>query len=385
MDKLSEANQSQFIQMLRGISVFLVAYYHYTDRLPWREMHLKDLPDLPFYSGKIGVYIFFLLSAYLIAKSIEACHNLGEFYAKRISRIWPLFVCASIVIYLFLQVMPPPVIASGPKQFYEQSVTLTDLFGTIFLLEDFGFNWVDGVFWSILVELKFYLLAGLAACLFKKSYIKVFATVAAALAMLDWAIAISPLAPHAGIVTRALHGLLISQYLPFFALGMLVYKKDYGPLFIANLMLAAAQLVTAIASNPDLDGAATVRFIVVVSALVLTDFTLLRGRVLTFLGDYSYALYLFHQMIGLTLIVRLTPALGFEGAMLVAAGVVLAISYTASKAVEWRFRRPTAAVLLKIFSMLRLDRVSLPTQSASQRPTSLGDTPPQTGILTSRL
>jgi peptidoglycan/LPS O-acetylase OafA/YrhL len=363
-----DSERDRFIEILRGLSIFLVVYWHYVDRVPYAVLNAPSGPLLPFYSGKIGVYIFFAISGYLIAQSMEHSKSLADFYAKRISRIWPLFVVASVVIFAFLQVFSPPVVPSGPKQFYEDPVGWRDLFGSVLFLQDLGFNWVDGVFWSILVELKFYVTIGIFASVLKKNYVHTFAVYAAALSILDFGLMLFGHGPGMGVANKVLHGLLISQYLTFFSLGVSLYARQLNGLFVANLILAVAQLLHATGTNPTFELEGTLRFLVVFSAFLVVDFALLKSRVMLFFGKYSYAIYLFHQMIGLTIISLFARRLGYEGAMAVAIAVVLTVSVTTSWMFEWRFRRPVARALLAVMNLLRLTRVDVSSRPPAETP-----------------
>ena len=353
-------DKDRFIEILRGVSIFLVLYYHYTDRIPYQVLNAPFPPVLPFYCGKIGVFIFFAISGLLIAKSLDGSRTLADFYAKRISRIWPLFLLASLVIFAFLKLFSPPVVLTGPKQFYESSVGLIDLLGQSFFLNGLGFKWIDGVFWSILVELKFYAIIGGFALVFKRRYAMVFGIAALVLACLD--IVASMIGGGAGAgVSRVMHGLLITQYLPIFAIGVMMHARAFGAVFVGNVALACVQAVSAVSGDEGFSVNLLLIFGAAFALFVAGDAWLLRSRIFLFLGKYSYAIYLFHQMIGLTLISMMASSLGYELSMVIATVAVVAISVVCSIAVEWRYRRALTALLIRLFSILRLDRARLMT------------------------
>jgi peptidoglycan/LPS O-acetylase OafA/YrhL len=120
-------------------------------------------------NGNYGVYLFFVVSGFLITNAIH--NNPGglknpsavRFYVQRIGRIWPLFfVClgAGIIIYLF---MP-----SG-SDLYNDYFPIGGDFGFWFCIPTFMFNWFMTfstafysnhwlLLWSLSVEEQFYFL-----------------------------------------------------------------------------------------------------------------------------------------------------------------------------------------------------------------------------------
>lgn len=350
--------KDNFIQVWRGIAALLVIYFHLSSRVPPSSLGMSEGPSLIFYSGKIGVLIFFIISGYLIVQSLQFSKNLASFYAKRISRIWPLFVLASVLIFLFLQLIDPPVVLTGPKKFYTHDPSVVDLAGSLFFLEDLGFHWVDGVFWSILVELKFYMWIGLLAAISQKDFIRHFALAALLMSGLEMLISFSHI-PELRPAQLALNGVFIAQYLPFFAIGaLLVGKRDRG-LLAAVIVLALARAGFETFGDPNFDALRTGQFLVVLAIVVAGDAMLLRSRIFLTLGDYSYSWYLFHQMIGLSLIKAFSSAMGYDEALVAVLCITFAIAVAASWAAEWRFRDQVYRALLALFTQIGLKRLSL--------------------------
>ena len=354
----SGGGRDAFIEVWRGIAVLIVVYYHYVGRIPTASFGDVGSPWLPFYSGKLGVLAFFVISGFLITKSLGYSKNLADFYAKRLSRIWPLFIAASVFVFIGLQFVSPPVVLEGGKPFYTGERTAVDLIGTIFFLEDLGFEWIDGVYWSILVELKFYFFIGLMAAIWPASFDARFAAAAALLGLAELSCELF-LPERYLMAKRLLNGLLVAQYLPFFAVGVLLFTRRAGRLLTLNMILVLAFMGTKIASDPDFELTGTLRFLVALIALLAFDIAFLRERIFLFLGRYSYSLYLFHQMIGLAIINMLAARIGFNAAVIAAFAIVLVISVTMSELFEWRWRARTQARLARLFSLLRLDRLRL--------------------------
>ena len=75
--KLQKKNRRLDLEFLRGFAVIIVFLFHYNKQI------------FPYYY--VGVDLFFLVSGYVIIKSIlsKKTFNIFEFYLKRIKRIYP--------------------------------------------------------------------------------------------------------------------------------------------------------------------------------------------------------------------------------------------------------------------------------------------------------
>lgn len=350
--------KDSFIQVWRGIAAFLVIYYHFTDRVTAAALNSPVPPTVQFYTGKLGVMVFFVISGYLITLSLAGSTNLAAFLAKRVSRIWPLFILASLTIFAAMHFLTPPQVLTGPKPFHEGATSIVDLIGNLFFLADLGFRWVDGVFWSILVELKFYLWIGLLAVLAPKRFVAIFATAAFALGTAEMLIRINDV-EGLQAVGRLLNGVFIAQHAPFFAIGALMLTDRNRPLLTLNLLLACCEVAYKVSENPDFSVYGTIQFVLLLGAVVAVDAVLFRQKLMLLIGDYSYSWYLFHQLIGLSLIRLWSPQIGIDMAVVGALAVTFALCWLGSQIAEWRFRRPFYTVLMRVFSALRLDRAKI--------------------------
>lgn len=145
---------------IRSIAVFAVIIYH----ADFTVFGVKLLPG-----GYIGVDIFFVLSGYLISRSLlkelfeAGSISLTKFYARRIRRILPmlLVVIAAFMPFAYFLMLPNELF-----QFAESSMT------AIFFLSNFYFSNITTVYgaessllkpmlhtWSLGVEEQFYICA----------------------------------------------------------------------------------------------------------------------------------------------------------------------------------------------------------------------------------
>ncbi len=141
--------------MLRGIVALLVCLYHLTEGF-FPDGHLLRFI---FSRGYLGVEIFFVISGFVIPytmfKSQYQYKDAGTFMLRRLARIEPPYWCSIALIFLTEYI-------STFFRFYKDKVidfSWKDLFYHIFHLNDFLEKpWLRGIYWSLAIEVQFYLL-----------------------------------------------------------------------------------------------------------------------------------------------------------------------------------------------------------------------------------
>ncbi|UCH49821.1 MAG: acyltransferase [Betaproteobacteria bacterium] len=130
---------------IRGIAVLLVFLSHTSGR------NQAAFPSLNFAGiGHIGVYLFFVLSGFLLALGLFRVginrDTLRAFYVRRIFRIIPLYAVVLVAVF-------SAQLLSGRVE--ERYLHIGD--GWIGLIQHLFIYRGDGVFWTIAVEMQFYL------------------------------------------------------------------------------------------------------------------------------------------------------------------------------------------------------------------------------------
>ena len=125
----------------RGLAVLIVMLSHSSGR---------DMPLAPWLNfvgiGHIGVYLFFVLSGYLLTRNLVDGQTKTQFYLRRLFRIVPLYFCVlgGVLVYQALGYYSPRYLhVSG---------------GTEGALLHFLFLKGDGVFWTLAAEFGLYML-----------------------------------------------------------------------------------------------------------------------------------------------------------------------------------------------------------------------------------
>ena len=154
------------LDVLRGVAILAVFLFHTygaafsADNLPWNGLwrNLTAAPGKSFYLlyplsyGWAGVSLFFVISGFVIHLSTlrkPGAFRVGRFYWRRFWRIYPPYFVA-LVVFTLLNIndfMNP----AGVKQ------VVTHLFMVYNFFPDTLFG-INTAFWSLAVEMQFYLL-----------------------------------------------------------------------------------------------------------------------------------------------------------------------------------------------------------------------------------
>lgn len=376
--RLETANPSSgvnpAIQVFRGISIAIVVLFHYTSRTPNEVLFQNGAKVTTLFSfGWIGVYLFFVISGYSIYGSLIRSSDPGHFLAKRVARILPPFVAASTLIFVFLQFVSVPSFRDGGWSFNVEKISILDyVMTTFFLARDLGFNWVDGVFWTLLVEIKFYFLITLLHAFgLTRNFNAVALTCGFALPSM-WLFANFAEYHSAEIVLRVV---LLAPYWPFFLLGMFLFHFRAVTGQVLGLSLTAIVclfIIGAVKPSPvENHFVSVIAFISLLILMIHTTlqfdrpnrhsadprFTFIVARpfiiLMIFVGNYSYSWYLLHQKIGMAIVRWASASLSPILAVSLAAASTLLLAYGFSRAIEYRYYKQVMAFTASLIERSR--------------------------------
>ncbi|UKO99574.1 acyltransferase family protein [Nostoc sp. UHCC 0870] len=155
-----------FLDGLRAIAAFWVILYHVgpDDRLTQLTKLLPEwLVTIIFKSGSLGVSIFFVLSGFVIAYSMRNAKidlkYFQGFTLRRFIRLSPPYYVAIIIALAFALLSSyAKGNAFAPMG---EPVSLQRLFAHLFYVQSFfGFQHIDDVYWTLCLEVQFYLVFG---------------------------------------------------------------------------------------------------------------------------------------------------------------------------------------------------------------------------------
>lgn len=285
---------------LRLIAALMVVAYHYMGfddwfASPWGKSTSTVFPTTQTAAsyGWLGVELFFLISGFVICMSCWG-RTPKQFAVSRFIRLYPAYWFAIVATTTVLVLRPGGT-----------DVPPTDMLTNITMFQELlGARDIDGVYWSLWVELRFYLLFMIVAMM-GLTYRRVVGF------CVIWLL-LAGLAPRSGIDLLPL--LVVPQYAAFFVGGIVIYLMHrFGPKPVLWLLLGTSWLM---AQNqlPDLitvaeDSTHTTiywsvalaiitLFYVLVLAAALGKLNFFNWRWLTVAGAMTYPLYLIHEDIG---------------------------------------------------------------------------------------
>jgi peptidoglycan/LPS O-acetylase OafA/YrhL len=351
------AHRIRYLDGLRGVAILSVVLWHYTNWgylrfFPYGAM-FSAIPVLD--HGWVGVNIFFLISGYVILMTLERCTSYAEFMARRWLRLFPAMLIASLCIFTFSRLL-------GAYTPHGQPDAVNLLPGLTFLIPTFWqtvlqrpVDELDGVFWTLYVEMGFYLIFGLLY--FRLGWrAGLLALSAIWLAVL----AAPPLARLTGL-DIAIPWIEVLQwfgtvYFGWFVSGALFLKsneEDSRRLFALAIFVGLISAFTSGLWQPSDLLACTylsgcLFFFAAAQKLPLLQ-RALSTRFLLFAGAVSYPLYLLHNEIGIGLIAaspRVLPNFVWPALPILMLALMMAAAWLVARCVEpWATSRLRPLVL----------------------------------------
>jgi peptidoglycan/LPS O-acetylase OafA/YrhL len=325
---------------LRFVAALSVVAYHFTamDRV-WDRRATDVFPSQPGAYGWLGVYLFFLISGFVICMSSWG-RGVGSFLLSRAVRLYPAYWLSVVLIAVVLVAWP---FVQRPVGWPGVLVNLT------MFHEPLGVRPVAEVYWTLWAELRFYLLFALLVW-WGLTYRRV---VGFCLLWLGSVAVLKALVPDGTLP----HQVLMSDYAPLFTAGIAGYLMfRFRPTVVTWGILAASFVLSVPAALYRTGLEATpgsvapprwpavvllaVCFLLVI-AVALGWLHRVRGRWLVVLGATTYPLYLLHLDIGGTMLHEWQGMLPDSVLVVLVAAAMVLLAWLVHRCVE----RPLAPAL----------------------------------------
>ncbi|MBC7981702.1 acyltransferase [Candidatus Parcubacteria bacterium] len=283
------------INTLRFIAAAFVVFYHYAFAFYYRDLSYVDLPFFRyiFQYGYLGVDLFFIISGFVISLSAEN-RNAYNFFKSRVGRLYPVFWISAIITTLF--------ILFGGHLIYSEMSWSRFLTNMTMIPSFFNADPLDGTYWTLLLEMKFYFII-LLLILFKQfKRIEKFAIPLAVIML-----AVSVFRPDLAADSQWI-------WVPNFIAGVLFYKIYKEGLTNTRIFALCTTLISSlvfalkripylsegygIAFKPSVISLYILFFYLIFLLISLNKFKIPNNRFVNILGLLTYPVYLLHHQIG---------------------------------------------------------------------------------------
>jgi peptidoglycan/LPS O-acetylase OafA/YrhL len=280
------------LDALRGLAATAVLLFHltyYDDKL--------GLAPFALTGGHYGVELFFIISGFVIFMTLLGSSSIRDFVASRVARLYPAYWCAVLITALFV------ILLEGePPSSTSIAANLT-MFQVFLKVPD-----LDGSYWTLAVELEFYVGIGLIFALGLLKRIDGFCIAYLIVAhffqfaIIHWSL--GPILARDGFPISARYGCI--QYGGFFIIGICLFRlRAQQGSWTTYVALSLAILYSAWGGPPSSMSPEGLQYFWITCLLTLVMWLavngharVLRWQPLVLLGGISYPLYLVHQRIG---------------------------------------------------------------------------------------
>lgn len=282
------------IDALRGIAALAVVLFHYTTQFG-KLFGANPPPTISFPDGHYGVNLFFIISGFVIFMTLERTSKPMDFVVSRFSRLFPAYWLAIVLTYGVTHLLDLP----------GKLVDIGAAFGNLIMIHGlFRIPHVDGVYWTLEIELLFY--TGML-CLFQMQGLQRIHHVL--LGLFSVRLLYFVLERRFGIeLSWTISHLLILPFIPWFALGISVYLATHRHDLQSRrraALTAVCAILTLLLTEPWFIASLAVVLAGMVYLAARGQLHFLRQRLFVWLGAISYPLYLLHENIGWSIQLRL--------------------------------------------------------------------------------
>jgi peptidoglycan/LPS O-acetylase OafA/YrhL len=309
------------LDVLRGLAALAVVLFHYTFR--YQQLYpLGSHPTISLARGYLGVQVFFCISGFVIFMTLERTRRPLDFVVSRVSRLWPAYIAAIALTYTVVHLFGLPGRATTLWQ------ALVDL---TMVQELLHVPHVDAVYWSLQVELIFYVWMFTAYLTGMLQHARILMLAALVPPVAD--VILMKTVGHG--LPALVNTLVLRDYSPFFVIGLAAYSMYRHGVSARDLAIMGVAVVVAAFTGPELSAPIAIFCALLFWAVATGRMKFIAFGPFIFLGTVSYTLYLTHQNIGY-IIIRTLTSHGVSGdlAMVCALALALLVAAALTRLVE---------------------------------------------------
>ncbi len=346
-------NRIEYLDGHRGLAILLVIGFHAYARWPSLVPYTDHYANVPLFKfGWVGVELFFLVSGFVILMTLEKCASAGEFMWRRWLRLFPaMFVCSLLIFFTsgFFAGRPdgaPSAVSLLPGMTFIEPSWWQSVLGL-------PVKPLEGGFWSLYVEFKFYIFA--AVIYFWKGRTWLIVALAGAFAVATFGKFANDYWGGGALAwANNLCRNLSFEYFGWFAAGAAFYVYSTGREY-KWLMTATALtiLCSSFVRTFDWQASAVAGLVSLLFAGSLVSpliRRILQHRFFLFFGFISYPLYLFQENLMIAMLAKLGDAnLELPAYLYPVFPVALlsAAAYLVARHIEPAFKKAILSVVVK--------------------------------------
>lgn len=287
------------LDALRGIASFAVVIHHYSGN--------PEIALFNFKYGAMGVELFFIISGFVIFKTIENSKKWQDFVVSRFSRLYPTFwACLFITTILVL-------ISNYFGQYFYKSISHKEMlarFLSNFTMFQYFFKQtnIDPVYWTLTIELVFYIIV---LILYVTNTLRNIKSIGMALLIFSFILSLG-IFEKSAFISKLLFFIPIIIYFPLFFTGILAYnikiknatKLNYILITICLIVQSLLYRYTMASIHLNYNEYIIVLILIylVITLFIEDKLSFIVNKLTIKLGDISYSLYLSHFYIGCAII-----------------------------------------------------------------------------------
>jgi peptidoglycan/LPS O-acetylase OafA/YrhL len=307
MNQFSKGTEIPVLESLRAFAATSVCLYHFvcttTD-----YVHNKSVLNI-FSLGEFGVHLFFVISGFIIPLSMyRARYEIKHFFTflwKRLLRLEPPYLISIIVASILLLLRLHFYGSTGKGELTGERLFLH--IGYLVPFTDDHRLWINQVYWTLAIEFQYYLAMALLFIPLVRGNLWVRICIYSSFILLSFV--------HVNAFLPA--------WLPVFGIGILLFLEYIKRISTLEFWIAIIAMFAITFWRIQFGGI----LYIILGFVMIYKFKHINTTIGNFLGHISYSFYLFHPLIGGTIINVLSHEYNtpFEKIMVFTVGFILTV------------------------------------------------------------
>jgi len=305
----------QELDSLRAIAAISVMLFHFTYGYNHNDTNYL------FHKGFMGVELFFVISGFVIFMTLQNTKTTGQFAVSRFARLYPAYWFSVLLSFVLFSI---PFIFNNQIQpsFHVSEIFIPQFLINLTMFQSyFGIEHIDGAYWTLSVELFFYIVMLIVFASKKMKYIEIVGWIYILLLFIDHRFL---KIAHLDYMRYGLYFLVGILYYNIYKEGLQWKKVSQYFLIFVTLYLNLHYFY-----HDNIERSIVVLIYGVFALLSFHKLEWFRFPIFVFLGQISYSTYLLHENIG-SICFNILSLIGIENLwvkILITAFVVIMLAY----------------------------------------------------------